>query len=89
MLTLVAKTNVLTYGHDLWWRTFQDVAKEHPDIKADYTGQPKAAARVNKALQEVTGTKMKEPRSGKDGIRDEGGWGFGGGGAVARLAATR
>ncbi|REJ67150.1 MAG: 3-isopropylmalate dehydrogenase [Planctomycetota bacterium] len=36
MLTLVAKTNVLTYGHDLWWRTFQDVAQEYPDIKADY-----------------------------------------------------
>jgi len=36
MLTLVAKTNVLTYGHDLWWRTFQDVAKEYKDIKADY-----------------------------------------------------
>src|SRR5215470_13932291 len=28
MLTLVAKTNVLTYGHDLWWRTFQEVARE-------------------------------------------------------------
>lgn len=36
MLTLVAKTNVLTYGHDLWWRTFQEVAKEYPDVKADY-----------------------------------------------------
>jgi len=36
MLTLVAKTNVLTYGHDLWWRTFQDVAKDYPDVKADY-----------------------------------------------------
>ena len=36
MLTLVAKTNVLTYGHDLWWRTFQDVAEEYPDVKADY-----------------------------------------------------
>ena len=36
MLTLVAKTNVLTYGHDLWWRTFQDVAQDYPDIKADY-----------------------------------------------------
>jgi 3-isopropylmalate dehydrogenase len=36
MLTLVAKTNVLTYGHDLVWRTFQDVAKEYPDVKADY-----------------------------------------------------
>jgi 3-isopropylmalate dehydrogenase len=35
-LTLVAKTNVLTYGHDLWWRTFQDVAKEFPDIETDY-----------------------------------------------------
>jgi len=36
MLTLVAKTNVLTYGHDLVWRTFQDVAKEYPGIKPDY-----------------------------------------------------
>lgn len=36
MLTLVAKTNVLTYGHDLVWRTFQDVAKDYPDIKPDY-----------------------------------------------------
>lgn len=35
-LTLVAKTNVLTYGHDLWWRTFQEVAKEYPDIQIDY-----------------------------------------------------
>jgi 3-isopropylmalate dehydrogenase len=36
MLTLVAKTNVLTYGHDLWWRAFQDVAKEYADVKTDY-----------------------------------------------------
>ncbi len=36
MLTLVAKTNVLTYGHDLWWRTFQDVATDYSDVKADY-----------------------------------------------------
>jgi 3-isopropylmalate dehydrogenase len=36
MLTLVAKTNVLTIGHDLWWRTFQEVAKEYPDVKPDY-----------------------------------------------------
>ncbi|MFN0018398.1 MAG: 3-isopropylmalate dehydrogenase [Pirellulaceae bacterium] len=36
MLTLVAKTNVLTFGHDLWWRAFQDVAKDYPDVKADY-----------------------------------------------------
>ncbi|NMC20536.1 MAG: 3-isopropylmalate dehydrogenase [Thermogutta sp.] len=35
-LTLVAKTNVLTYGHDLWRRTFQEVAKEYPDIQTDY-----------------------------------------------------
>ena len=35
-LTLVAKTNVLTYGHDLWWRTFQEVAKEYPDVQTDY-----------------------------------------------------
>ena len=36
LLTLVAKTNVLTYGHDLWWRAFQEVAEEYPDIKTDY-----------------------------------------------------
>jgi 3-isopropylmalate dehydrogenase len=35
-LTLVAKTNVLTYGHDLWQRTFDDVAKEYPDVQTDY-----------------------------------------------------
>ena len=35
-LTLVAKTNVLTYGHDLWWRTFQEVAEQYPDVEADY-----------------------------------------------------
>lgn len=35
-LTLVAKTNVLTYGHDLWYRTFQEVAKEFPDVAPDY-----------------------------------------------------
>jgi 3-isopropylmalate dehydrogenase len=36
LLTLVAKTNVLTYAHDLWWRVFNQVAKEYPDIKTDY-----------------------------------------------------
>ncbi|HCK40152.1 MAG TPA: 3-isopropylmalate dehydrogenase, partial [Planctomycetaceae bacterium] len=35
-LTLVAKTNVLTTGHDLWWRTFQEIAAEYPDVEADY-----------------------------------------------------
>ena len=35
-LTLVAKTNVLTFGHDLWQRTFNEVAREYPDVKADY-----------------------------------------------------
>ena len=35
-LTLVAKTNVLTYGHDLWDRTFRAVAQEFPDVEADY-----------------------------------------------------
>ena len=35
-LTLSAKTNVLTYAHDLWWRTFQEVAKEYNDVKTDY-----------------------------------------------------
>ena len=36
-LTLVGKTNVLTYAWDLWQRTFDEVAKEYKDIKTDYT----------------------------------------------------
>jgi 3-isopropylmalate dehydrogenase len=35
-LTLVAKTNVLTFGHDLWQRTFDEVARDYPDIRTDY-----------------------------------------------------
>ncbi len=36
MLTLVGKTNVLTYAHDLWYRAFMEVGEEYPDIKTDY-----------------------------------------------------
>ncbi len=36
MLTLCGKTNVLTYAHDLWWRTFQEVGEEYPDVQRDY-----------------------------------------------------
>ena len=35
-LTLVGKTNVLTYAQDLWWRCFNEVAKEYPDVQTDY-----------------------------------------------------
>ena len=35
-LTLVAKTNVLTYAHDLWMRAFTEVAVNYPEIKCDY-----------------------------------------------------
>jgi len=35
-LTLCGKTNVLTYAFDLWQRTFNEVAKEYPDIQTDY-----------------------------------------------------
>ncbi|MCX5807461.1 MAG: 3-isopropylmalate dehydrogenase [Proteobacteria bacterium] len=35
-LTLCGKTNVLTYAFNLWDRTFNEVAKEYPDIKTDY-----------------------------------------------------
>ena len=35
-LTLVGKTNVLTYAWNLWERTFYEVAKEYPDIKPSY-----------------------------------------------------
>ena len=35
-LTLVDKSNVLTYGHDLWQRTFKAVGAEYPDITQDH-----------------------------------------------------
>ena len=35
-LTLVAKTNVLTYGSELWQRAFDELAQEYPDVKTDY-----------------------------------------------------
>jgi len=35
-LTLCGKTNVLTYAFDLWDRTFNEVAKDYPDIKTEY-----------------------------------------------------
>jgi 3-isopropylmalate dehydrogenase len=35
-LTLCGKTNVLTYAWDLWERTFNEVAREYPDIQTDY-----------------------------------------------------
>jgi len=36
-LTLAAKTNVLNYASDLWARTFNEVAKDYPQVKTDYT----------------------------------------------------
>ena len=35
-VTLVAKTNVLRFAHDLWNRCFREVAAEFPGIEADY-----------------------------------------------------
>ncbi|MFE3455057.1 3-isopropylmalate dehydrogenase [Nonomuraea sp. NPDC059194] len=35
-LTLVHKTNVLTYAGDLWMRTFNRVAADFPDVTTDY-----------------------------------------------------
>jgi len=35
-VTLCGKTNVLTYAWDLWQRTFDEVAKEYPDITTNY-----------------------------------------------------
>jgi 3-isopropylmalate dehydrogenase len=35
-LTLVHKTNVLTFAGDLWERTFNLVAAEHPDVQTAY-----------------------------------------------------
>lgn len=35
-VTLVAKTNVLTFAHDLWMRAFTEVSRDYPEIKSDY-----------------------------------------------------
>jgi 3-isopropylmalate dehydrogenase len=35
-LTLVHKTNVLTYAGDLWERTFRAVGESYPDVQQDY-----------------------------------------------------
>ncbi len=35
-MTLVAKTNVLTFAHDLWMRAFTEVSREYPDVHCDY-----------------------------------------------------
>ena len=35
-LTLVGKTNVLTFAFDLWERAFHEVGAEYPDVERDY-----------------------------------------------------
>lgn len=35
-LTLVHKTNVLVHAGSVWWRIFQEVAAEYPDVTTDY-----------------------------------------------------
>src|ERR687889_2225997 len=35
-LTLVHKTNVLVHAGAVWWRLFEAVAAEHPDVTTDY-----------------------------------------------------
>ncbi|MDT0202863.1 3-isopropylmalate dehydrogenase [Nocardioides sp. AE5] len=35
-LTLVHKTNVLVNAGSVWWRLFESVGAEHPDVRCDY-----------------------------------------------------
>lgn len=35
-VTLVAKTNVLRYAHNLWQRAFEEIKAEYPGIETDY-----------------------------------------------------
>lgn len=35
-LTLVGKTNVLTYAFGLWYRAFEEMAAQYPDVTTDY-----------------------------------------------------
>lgn len=36
LLTLCAKTNALLYESDLWYRAFQEVREDYPDVNTDY-----------------------------------------------------
>jgi 3-isopropylmalate dehydrogenase len=36
-LTMAAKTNVMNYASDLWMRTFEEVAKDYPQVQTDYS----------------------------------------------------
>ena len=35
-VTMSDKSNVLTYGHDLWQRTFKEIASRYPEIEAEH-----------------------------------------------------
>jgi 3-isopropylmalate dehydrogenase len=35
-VTMTDKSNVLTFGHDLWQRVFKEVASRYPEIQADH-----------------------------------------------------
>ena len=35
-VTMTDKSNVLTYGHDLWQRVFKEVAGRYPEVQADH-----------------------------------------------------
>lgn len=35
-VTMADKSNVLTYGHDLWQRTFREVSREYTEIEAEH-----------------------------------------------------
>ena len=35
-LTLVHKTNVLVHAGSVWWRLFESIGREHPDVTVDY-----------------------------------------------------
>jgi len=36
-LTLVHKTNVLVHAGQVWWRLFQEIGEEYPDVTTDYS----------------------------------------------------
>jgi 3-isopropylmalate dehydrogenase len=45
-LTMVAKTNVLTFAHGLWMRTFTEVSRDYPEIKSEYQHVDACAMRM-------------------------------------------
>ena len=74
-LTLVHKTNVLTFAGDLWQRTFDEVAAEYPDVATAYNHVDAACIYFVQSPQQLRRHRHRQPlrrhphRPGRGGRR--------------------